>query len=156
MKETSNSRNSVVLRTAFDFKGKHFTPSASLDLDQFFRSGNDMDYCYTMLAQANDIGLYSYELEVMMCNELVFSEPTGWAVGHVENGRADWEALEHAWRNQACLLEAAEIASKHFNIENLDEHPRLAAALMDAYRLGSDTVAKKNIANNGLNEGFYG
>ncbi len=151
-----NIRNSVVAHVSFDFKGKHYSPSVVVDLDHFFNRKKSVDDLYVDLAHDAGIGLYSYELEVMMCDEILFKEPIGFAEGMVADDRMDWVRLEKAWREDAGLQQMANIANKHFNVENIDDHPRLVAALVEAYQLGMAQAPKKVPLNPGLNEGFYG
>ncbi len=149
-------RNSVVAFVGFDFKGKHFNPSVIVDLDYFFNRKRDVEDLYVDLAHEAGIGLYSYELEVMMCDEIEFRDPTGIAEGLVENGRIDWDRLEKAWQENTGLKEMAGIANKYFNVENIDDHPRLVAALAEAYQLGIARAPKTVPLSSGLSEGFYG
>jgi hypothetical protein len=108
------------------------------------------------LAKAGDIGFYSHELDVMMSEELEFEEPKGLVEQFLTDGVLDWQGLKKAWKESSQVLEVAVIANKFFNVENMDEHPKLAAALMEAYQQGKLNGSKKIISNQRLNEGFYG
>lgn len=85
------------------------------------------------LAKAEGIGLYFHELDVMMCEIVHFSQAIGLTAHFLAEGVLDWVGLESAWFNQTGFREVESIANKFFNVENLDEHPKLAAALMAAY-----------------------
>ena len=157
MEVNSNIRNSVIAYVGFDFKGKHYSPAVVVDLDHFFNRKREVEELYVDLAHEAGIGLYSYELEVMMCDEIEFRDPSGIAEGLVENGRIDWDRLEKAWHDDAGLREMSKIANKYFNVENIDDHPRLVAALVAAYKLGIEKAPKTTVPlSSGLSEGFYG
>ena len=156
LKTNQEMKNSVLMTVEFDFKGQSYAPSMRLDLDEYFRMDKNLNDCYRLLAQANGIGLYSYELEVMEIEPIQFSEPQGVAESYVQDGRVDWDELKKAWREQFSFDRVATIATKYFNVENMNEHPKLAAALLEAYAFGKDDGRHEMRMESVLNEGFYG
>jgi len=154
--EKLNLKNSVRISLEFYFKGEKFNPSTIINLDTHLQGKRTIEHCYLELAKAGNIGLYSYELEVMLMEPIVFSEPTGIAQECVVDGEMAWKKLEEAWGILSGLRDVAPIANKIFNVENIDVHPKLAAALMEAYQKGYEVASKEGQMNTGMNEGFYG
>ena len=142
-------RNSITIGVEFDFKGKHFSPKTKLDLDKFLQGNKDFEAFYIALGEANGIGLYSYELEVMMSEELLFSEPVGVAEKFFHQGEVDWEGLQEAWLQDFEFQKLDAIANNIFNVENLSEHPKLAIALQMAYDAGSAQGMRETLRNKG-------
>jgi len=151
-----NEKNSVVLSVEFYFKGKKYSPSTCLDIDAHFQAQQTIESCYMALAKAGNIGLHSYELEVMVMEPIVYSEPTGMVADYMSDGVLDWDELEYAWKSTSGFRAVKAIANKIFNVENIDDHTKLATALMDAYQKGYEAGMRESSANKGLSEGFYG
>ena len=151
-----NEKNTVVMRVEFYFKGKKYFPSACLDIDAHFQAQQTVESCYLALAKAGDIGLHSYELDVMVMEPIVYSEPTGLVADFLSDGVLDWDKLEEAWKSGSSYRAVKSIANKIFNVENIDDHTKLAIALMDAYQKGYEAGMRESSVNKGLSEGFYG
>jgi len=141
-----------VASVEFYFKGEKFSPSTVVDLDAFFQSQQGVEFFYLALAKSADIGLHSYELDVMMSETITFSQPTGIAVDFVEQGKVDWQGLNIKWQEHVCLKSVEGIAETLLNVEKAIDKPTLLAALMQAYSLGKKEGQKKS----NLNEVFYG
>ncbi len=140
----------------FYFKGEKFEPSVTLDLDLYFQGHHDLGFIYDALAKSINIDEYRHEYDVMVMQDIIFSEPQGIAVDYVQDGQVDWFGLTQAWHDAVDLDILKPIANKFFNVENLQDDPKLAAALLAAYRLGQQTPAADAAVNTSLNEGFYG
>lgn len=130
-------RNSIIISVEFDFKGQHFAPKTKLDLDKFMQGDQNLELCFFALADANGIGRYSYELDVMMSEQLLFSEPVGVVKHFFHQGQIDWQGFQQAWLQDFEFQKLEAIANNIFNVENLSEHPKLAIALQMAYEAGS-------------------
>ncbi len=74
-----NSR--IVAKIEFDFKGQHHAPFIEFDLDAWAEKseGEPPDFV-SHIAKMNGIGAYSYELEMMEMETILFSLPQGLAI----------------------------------------------------------------------------
>ncbi len=146
--------NSIKASLNFYFKGEKFEPHVDINLDDFFTGNHDVDFIYDMLAKSIGIDKYRHEYDVMVLEDVCYGEPQGIAVDYVQDGEVDWQGLKLAWQDTKDMDTLTPIANKFFNVENLQDDPKLAAALLAAYRLGQQTPA--TAVNTSLNEGFYG
>jgi len=127
-------QNTVLANLEFYFKGIRHTPTAVIDLDACLRHDDPMQQIYHMLAAENGIGQHTYELDVMIMEPITFSEPRGLAGGFLHDGVLDIEGLQDAWQQEAIHKILQPIAHRHLGIKNLDEHPALKAALIEAFQ----------------------
>ena len=72
-------KNSISISMNFYFKGKELTPTMVVDLDAHVKSGRGFESLYPQLASSNNIDHYSYEYEVMLTENIIFSNATGLA-----------------------------------------------------------------------------
>lgn len=142
-------RNSIKIRVDFDFQGQHFQPELVLNLDMFFQQEQSLEALFFLLAEANGIGRYSYELEVMMSQTLDFSEPKGIAVQHFHDGQVNWQTMYGDWLRDLEMRKLETIAYQFFSVENLNEHPKLIQALEQAYAAGLAQGIKQTINERG-------
>ena len=138
----------------FCFKGEIFSSSVTIDLDKHFKAGRDVSHIYGMLAKEIGLDEYRHEYDVMVMQDLVCKSAEGIAAEYVENGQVDWQGLAEAWQKEADLLMLQPIANKFFNVESLEDEPKLAAALLAAYRAGQDKAVSLSKTNTGWNEVF--
>jgi len=124
--------NSVDAGLTFYFKGEKFEPSATIDLDTYFREDKDMVYIYDMLAKSIGLNEHRHEYDVMVMEDVVFTNPQGIAKDYVSNGQVDWQGLSKAWKAQDKHAKVQALASKHFSEEELKANPKLMQALLDA------------------------
>jgi len=125
--------NTVLANTEFYFKGVRYAPSAVIDMDVCMRHAEPMVQIYQTLASENGIGLHSYEFDVMVMEAIEFTEPSGLVAGFLNDGALDLDGLHQAWQQQKIHNLLQPIAHRHMGIENLDDHPALKAALIEAY-----------------------
>jgi len=126
--------NTVLASIEFCFRGETLHPSTHIDLDLCLRQAEPMQYVYRAAAADNGISLYSYEFDLMVMEPVRFSEPTGLATGFVADGRMDLDVLLKAWREEVIHRSLQPIAQRHLGIDDLDAHPALKAALIEAYQ----------------------
>jgi hypothetical protein len=124
----------VLANLEFYFKGIRHNPTAVIDLDACLRFENPMQQIYHSLATENGISQHSYEFDVMVMEPITFSDPRGLAARFLEDGALDIDGLQNAWQEEATHRILQPIAHKHLGIENLDEHPALKAALIEAFQ----------------------
>ena len=128
--------NKVTASILFSFKGQTLTPSVELDLDQQMQAGGKLPDLYPLIARANGYDMYSYEYEMMQAEEIQFSQPEGLIADFIQDGKLDIEAFESAWHTQQILDKLQRIASEHLNIDDLQQHPDVQTALLEAYKIG--------------------
>ncbi len=144
----------LTLGIEFYFKGEPFSSSVTIDLDEHFQADRDVSHIYDMLAKEIGLDQYRHEYDVMVMQDLVCQSAEGIAAQYVENGQVDWQGLKEAWQKEADMMVLQPIANKFFNVESLEDEPKLAAALLAAYRAGQDKAANLSKTNIGWNEGF--
>ena len=128
--------NTVDVRTEFSFKGEDYLCSATLDLDELFDQHAELPVIHELLAHKHGIDTYSYLFEVMLEAELEFANPQGLAVRYMKDSEFDLEALDSDWEGHRVQRQVQEIATEDMGIADLDQHPELRRALINAYRLG--------------------
>ena len=128
--------NNIVISAEFYFKGQKHSPSIVLDLDAHIQNKGSLDSLYPLLANSNNIDLYSYEYEMMLAEDLVFSEATGLAEAFLEDGQFDLAAFRQALHDEGITEAISEIASTHLSVDDLSSQPDLKSALLEAFKLG--------------------
>lgn len=126
-------RNSVMVSIEFYFRGECIDACAAIDLDLCLRHSAPMHYVYHELAAQNGIGTHTYEFDVMVMEPVEFSQPTGLAGHYLADGKLDFEALHKAWQEEKINDILQPIALKHLGIAELEAHPDIRAALVEAY-----------------------
>jgi len=127
---------SVTASLSFDFRGQRFTPSVRVDLHAMMVKKQPISHLYDLLGASIGLDAYRHEYDVMVMNDIIFSEPAGLACDFVNNGQLDFDAFSRAWQQQQTLTAIAPIARKHLNIDNLDQHPDIRNALIESYQAG--------------------
>jgi len=127
-------QNTVLASLEFYFKGVRHDLSAVIDMDACMRHDDAIQYIYHTLASENGIGLYSHELDVMIMEDIQLSNPTGMVADFFNEGELDIDGFYKAWQLQKVINTLQPIAKKHLGIDNLDEHPALKSALIEAFQ----------------------
>lgn len=128
--------NKLTVSVEFSFKGQHFNPSSELDLDTFMQTNGHLPDFHTLLANANGIGFYSYEFEMMQAEPILFSQPQGLVAEYVHDDSLDRDGFEAAWHKQKLDKILQDIAQQYMSVEQLEQNPKLKSALLAAYQLG--------------------
>ena len=131
--------NSITASVEFFFKGEKFTATIELDLDQHMRSSGKLPRLYPLLASSINLDLYSYEYEMMQVENITFSNAKGLATEHIIEGVLDVAAFENSWHESKQLEKCQQIAHNYLDINDLQQHPKLKSALLEAYRMGTKT-----------------
>ena len=131
--------NKITVTIEFHFKGKQFSPSASLDLDELMQLHGTFPEIHSMLAKLNNIDSYSYEYEVMLAEDVQFSDAEGLATEFFTNDSFDQAAFEQKWHENNALSELAPIIKQHLNIEDIEQQQALKAVILAAWKLGKAT-----------------
>lgn len=132
-------KNTIDVQTEFSFKGEDYLCAATLDFDDLLQQHDDLPVIHELLAHKHGIDTYSYLFEVMEVADLEFSNPQGLAVRYMKDGEFDLEALDYDWYKHKAEMQVRMIAAEKMGITDLEQHPALQRALMDAYKLGKQT-----------------
>lgn len=133
-------KNSIVASIVFSFQGATHGPSITIDLDATMKTHGYVPDLHGAIAQANNIDTYSYLYEVMESQDIEFSQPTGLAERCCLAGVFDTEEFARLWHRQQALSVLGPIARQYLNIDDLEQHPALQAALTAAYDAGKDNT----------------
>ncbi len=128
--------NRMTVSLPFSFKGALFRPSSTIDLDELMEKFGSLPCLYTYIADENGIDIYSYEHDVMMMAGIEFEDVEGFAADFIEKGHFDSEGFESEWKKRRQYERLQKIAERQMDITDLEAHPDLKAALLDAYREG--------------------
>ncbi|MCU7930480.1 MAG: hypothetical protein KZQ90_06745 [Candidatus Thiodiazotropha sp. (ex Codakia rugifera)] len=131
-------KNSIDVSATFSFKGEVHAPSATIDLDDCMATSGALPSIHTLLAKLNNIDTYSYQFEVMALSEIHYRNARGLAKQYLKDGLFNTAGFEVAWQEDQITRLLQPIASNILGIEDLNDHTDLKAALLQAYKLGSD------------------
>ncbi|HAD99042.1 MAG TPA: hypothetical protein DCG46_02615 [Gammaproteobacteria bacterium] len=126
--------NTVTATIEFDYQGQHYDLKTVIDIDHIIHHEDFFNSVYTSIARANDIGTYSYQLEVMLDQEINFSNEKGCVVGCVNNGNLNLDLLRESYQKAECVPKVELIMHKHFTKDQYSE--QIIQALMEAYLEG--------------------
>ncbi len=127
--------NTITATVKFDYKGKFHELSSLINLDDFINHDDFYNSIYLAIAKDNNIGLYTYELEIMMDQEIVFSNEKGCSIGCVDNGLLNLDVLRDNHNKYLCRPIIDGLIEK-YALDKQDD--ALASALTDAYLQGKD------------------
>lgn len=107
-----------------------------VNLDAHIQTDTGFEAFYPLLATSNDIDLYSYEYEIMLAEDLVFSDATGLAASYLEEGKFYLDAFKQAFQDESITEVLSIIAKDHLSVDDLSSQPELKIALIEAFKLG--------------------
>ncbi|MCF7821061.1 MAG: hypothetical protein K9M17_01310 [Mariprofundaceae bacterium] len=145
--------SSLTITLPFSFKGKIFRPDCRIDLDELMEKGS-IPCLYTHLANENRIDIHSYEYDVMMMSDMEFSDATGMAIRFVHGDKFDVKGFESEWNEKRVDMQLQQIANRHMNQTDIEQHPRLKQALVEAYRLGTKSAGIEKEIHSTTSPGF--
>ena len=131
-------KNTIVAYIEFSFKGEKLTPSATIDLDQIMEQNGTLDSIYSTLARLNNIDPYSYEYEIMQSVEVTYKDAQGLAEKHLTDGLFAFENFQNDWHYNKAIKLLNDIAKKHLNIDDIEQHEDIKNALLEAYNHGKN------------------
>lgn len=130
--------NTITASITFSFKGKTFTPSSTIDLDVHMQGNGRVPDLHMLLATDNNIGLYSYEYEMLQAEIIHINQAQGLVADYVKDGILDTAAFELAWQEQQIYKIIHNIIEAHGLNQALQQHPDLENALFEIYQAGQD------------------
>ncbi len=135
-------KNTITASIEFYFKGEKFTPSITIQVDDYMQSTFCLPDLHTLIATKNNIDLYSYEYEIMLTEPVHIEHAEGLIAEYVIDGQLNKKVFEQAWQEHQTFKQLQNIAQQHMTIDNLQNHPELQKALQDAFQLGQRSPAK--------------
>jgi hypothetical protein len=129
-------KNSIDATVTFSFKGETYTPSTTIDLDALMEQSGGLSHLHSLLAKEDGIDTYSYLYEVMEQSPIRFVNAQGSVAGFVEDEVLDIEGFQKQWQQNRVIGMLQSIASRELNIDDLEKHPDLKNALLEAYDCG--------------------
>ncbi len=122
--------NTITANIDFDYQGQHYSLKNTLDIDHIIYHDDFYQSVYLSVAKANKIDLYSYQLEVMMDQTIVFTNEKGCVQGCITDGVLDLELLREIHQKVDCLPAIRPL------IEKFKANNDLTSVLIEAYLLG--------------------
>jgi hypothetical protein len=129
-------KNCIDACAEFSYQGKNYSPSATIELDHLLERDGALPSIHALLAEANGIDTYSYLYEVMEQADIGFSNAQGLAADFVKEGCFDQEGFVSQWHADKVLCLLQPIAARELGIDDLERHPELKNALIQAFNLG--------------------
>ncbi len=124
------SANTVTVNVGFDYQGQHYELSNVIDIEHIIYYDDFFNAVYLSIARANNIDLYSYQLDVILDQTIIFSNAKGCVEGCVNNGKLDLTLLREKYQ-QIEYLPKIKVIAEQFKV-----HDNITIALVDAYLLG--------------------
>lgn len=135
-------KNTVNASIEFHFKGELYSAAAVIDLGQLVERQVDLSTLHHMLATEAKIDQYSYQYEMLLAEEIRFSDAQGIVAQHVHDGRLDIPGFKNAYWEHKRLNQLQSIAKRLLDIDDLGQQPALKNALLEAFQAGSDSTNK--------------
>ncbi|MBC8493920.1 MAG: hypothetical protein ISR74_05835 [Candidatus Thioglobus sp.] len=85
--------NTLTATIKFDYKGEHYELSTLINVDNFIDHEDFYQSVCLAIAKNNNVGLYTYELEIMMDQAITFTDATGYALGCIDNNDINLDCL---------------------------------------------------------------
>lgn len=129
-------RNRFTVTIEFSFRGETFELKAEVDLDEYMQQQDAIPPLHDIVAKRNRIDPYSYQYEMLLSEELQFSQVEGFAADYLHGNEFDAEGFAARWREERVHIITAQIARHVMGIDDLTTQPALKQALLEAYRAG--------------------
>lgn len=130
--------NKITASITFHFKGEIFTPSLELDLDELMQRYNGLPPLHETLAAENNIDSYSYQYEMLLGEDIQFSDAQGDAVSFLNNGQFNQVEYEHFWFQKNILNHLHKIMIAELGVDETEQNPKLIQAMLAAFEYGRD------------------
>lgn len=129
-------KNIITATIVFYFKGVKFSPELTLELDTYMQSGKSVPNLYPLIANENNIDLYSYEYEMMQAEPIQITHAEGLVANYIVDGTLDIEAFKIAWGDQQVITTIEYVVDQHGIGDIIQQHPQLKTVLFEIYKLG--------------------
>lgn len=132
--------HSITISLEFSFRGNTFKPSQRIDIDTLLELQKNDEALHDLLAHSMGLDHYTYEHDVMLVEEIIFSDASGLIAEHMHEGKPDLDALAVAWQEQQMLDELQAIAARCMQIDDIARQPGLRSALIAAFQAGRNAA----------------
>jgi hypothetical protein len=129
-------KNSLMARVEFSFKGLDYDLNSNLDLDVLLSARLNELSIHSLLAREHKIDPISYLYEVMLETDIEFSNAQGLASAFLHGTQFDMAGFTRSWQEQQFVKLLQPLALRELQIADLDAHPDIKNALVQAYKLG--------------------
>ena len=126
-------KNTVTASISFSFKGECLNPSLIIDLDK--ATLNSVGNLMHLIAVENNIGMHSYEYEVLESSPVVFSDPSPQAAMFLSGKGFDFKGYYQAQHENKIEAHLQLVAEEYLGKEAWNEP--LKNALHAAYTYGA-------------------
>ena len=127
-------KHSLHASLSFDYQGKSFALQSLINIKNIVTHEDFYRSVYLQLAQEHNIDQYSYQLEVMMDQNIHFSDAKGCAEGCIDNQSLNLDLLRKNYEQVVCLERIEIVSLKYLNSSEMTQSVK--QALIEAYQLG--------------------
>ncbi len=131
-------KNSIDARVEFSFQGKDYELVSHIDLDARALLVEHAPSFHQILARDHHIDTISYLYEVMLEADLEFINAQGSALDFLHDRYFDMDAFTRQAKMHQLTAMLQPIAQRELGIHNLEQHPGIKNALLQAYQLGRE------------------
>ncbi|MFW5426267.1 MAG: hypothetical protein ACKE8G_03955 [Methylophagaceae bacterium] len=132
--------NHITATIEFNFKGETLTPTAILDLDTLMQQHGAIPPLHQMLAKSHNIDAYSYEYEMLLGEDVQFSNAKGSALDFMQDDSSfNQLAFEQHWHENQILHTLAPMIKQQLDIDDIDQHPKFKSIVIAAYQAGKNS-----------------
>lgn len=131
--------NKITIAVEFYFKGEAYKFSEVLNLDKIMQQYKSIPSFHHRLAQSNNLDSYSYEYEMMLAEDIEFSNAEGWVIDYVHQNGFDQTGFEQRWHEQNILDGMAAMLKQQLDIDDIEQHPALKSVLLATYKLAKSS-----------------
>ena len=128
--------NSIDAHIEFSFRGESYSLTSTLDLDQLLAQHGTLPAIHALLAKEHGIDTYSYLYEVMQDAEIEYENAQGIATDFLSDKDFNQSAFITTWNESGALALLQPIAMHELGIADLNQHPNIKNALIQAFNLG--------------------
>ena len=129
-------KNTIDAQVEFSFRGETHCPSITLNLDMLADKSDTFQALHRVIAVENKIDTYSYLYDAMESYPIVFFNPKGNAVDYLQDNNFDFLRYKQDMEQLQIVDQITQVAQNKMGISDIDSHPDLKAALLEAYQLG--------------------
>jgi hypothetical protein len=132
------NKNTITASIEFHYQGELYSAAETIDLDQIMQAQSALPSLHHLLAIKMNVGQYSYQYEMLLAEEIIFSDAKGITVEYLQDGHFDVAAFEIAWREKQIVAQLQSIASRLLGVDDIEQNPTLKNALLEAYQAGRE------------------
>jgi hypothetical protein len=90
---------------------------------------------YSLLAEQQQIDNYSYEYEMMLAEDIHYSQPNGLAEQCLNEGKFNLDLFIQLWHENQLMTKLKPVLRQQLNIDDIEQHPELKKVLIHTYQI---------------------